>query len=51
MEAARFESEPYHEEAVLVRRCDDRGKVAGLKTPGLADYRDLIEALLRPAGR
>ena len=50
-EAARFESEPYHEEAVLVRRCDDRGKVAGLKTPGLADYRDLIEALLRPAGR
>ena len=44
-EAARFESQPYHREAVLVRRCDDLGKVAGLRTPGLADYRAMIEAL------
>jgi phosphonate degradation associated HDIG domain protein len=50
-EAARFESEPYHEEAILVRRCDDRGKVAGLETPGLADYRKLVETLSRPTGR
>ena len=43
--AARFEDEPFHREAVLVRRCDDQGKVAGLATAGLLDYRDMIEAL------
>jgi len=32
---------------VLVRRCDDEGKVAGLTTAGLLDYRDMIEALSR----
>jgi [1-hydroxy-2-(trimethylamino)ethyl]phosphonate dioxygenase len=42
-EAARFETERFHREAVLVRRCDDRGKVAGLRTPGLNDYRAMIE--------
>ena len=42
-EAARFETERFNREAVLVRRCDDRGKVAGLKTAGLADYRAMIE--------
>jgi [1-hydroxy-2-(trimethylamino)ethyl]phosphonate dioxygenase len=42
-EAARFETERFHREAVLVRRCDDRGKVAGLRTAGLADYRAMIE--------
>jgi len=43
-EAVRFESERFHREAVLVRRCDDQGKVAGLETAGLADYREMIEA-------
>jgi [1-hydroxy-2-(trimethylamino)ethyl]phosphonate dioxygenase len=49
-EAARFETEQFHREAVLVRRCDDRGKVAGLRTLGLTDYRGMIEewAALRP---
>jgi [1-hydroxy-2-(trimethylamino)ethyl]phosphonate dioxygenase len=42
-EARRFETERFNREAVLVRRCDDRGKVAGLRTPGLADYRGMIE--------
>ena len=42
-EAARFETERFSREAVLVRRCDDRGKVAGLRTAGLADYRAMIE--------
>jgi hypothetical protein len=28
-----------------VRRCDDQGKVAGLATPGLEDYRGWIEEL------
>jgi phosphonate degradation associated HDIG domain protein len=44
-EVAKFNTERYGSDAVLVRQCDDRGKVAGLKTPGLADYRPLIEAL------
>jgi predicted HD phosphohydrolase len=46
-EAARFEDEPFHRDAVLVRRCDDEGKVAGLATAGLLEYRALIEALSR----
>jgi phosphonate degradation associated HDIG domain protein len=49
-EAARFEDEPFHRDAVLVRRCDDAGKVAGLATAALLDYRDVIEALSRPCG-
>ena len=44
-EAARFETEAFHRDAVLVRRCDDRGKVAGLKTPRIEDYGPMIEAL------
>jgi predicted HD phosphohydrolase len=44
-EAARFETEPFHRDAVLIRRCDDRGKVAGLETPRIEDYRPMIEAL------
>jgi [1-hydroxy-2-(trimethylamino)ethyl]phosphonate dioxygenase len=46
-EAARFEGEPFHRDAVLVRRCDDEGKVAGLATAALPDYRDMIEGLSR----
>jgi phosphonate degradation associated HDIG domain protein len=42
-EVAQFETEPFHREAVRVRRCDDQGKIAGLATPALADYRALIE--------
>ena len=49
-EVARFETEPFFVDAVRVRRWDDQGKVAGLPTPGLADFRRLIDALqLRPA--
>jgi phosphonate degradation associated HDIG domain protein len=44
-EAARFENERFHQEAVLVRRCDDEGKVAGMQTLSLLDYRGMIEAL------
>lgn len=44
-EVARFETEPYHRDAVKVRQWDDQGKVAGLTTPTLADYRDWIEEL------
>jgi phosphonate degradation associated HDIG domain protein len=44
-EVAKFETEPFYKEAVRVRQWDDRGKVAGLRTPELGDYRALIEAL------
>jgi phosphonate degradation associated HDIG domain protein len=44
-EAARFESEPFHRDAVLIRRCDDRGKIAGLATPSIEDFAPMIEAL------
>jgi [1-hydroxy-2-(trimethylamino)ethyl]phosphonate dioxygenase len=46
-EVARFETERFHRDAVLVRRCDDQGKVAGLKTPRMEDYRAMIEGLAR----
>jgi [1-hydroxy-2-(trimethylamino)ethyl]phosphonate dioxygenase len=44
-EVAKFESERFHKEAVRIRQWDDQGKVAGLKTPELQDYRALIEEL------
>jgi gamma-butyrobetaine dioxygenase len=44
-EIAAFESEPYWREAVQVRRWDDEGKVAGLRTPDFRDYAALIERL------
>ena len=42
-ELLQFETERCHAEAIQVRRWDDQGKIAGLKTPGLAEYRGLIE--------
>jgi [1-hydroxy-2-(trimethylamino)ethyl]phosphonate dioxygenase len=50
-EIAAFESEPYWREAIQIRRWDDQGKVAGLKTPGFDHYRSLIDALERAAPR
>jgi phosphonate degradation associated HDIG domain protein len=44
-EVAQFETEQFHPQAVRVRRWDDQGKVKGLKTPGLEDYRSLIEGV------
>jgi phosphonate degradation associated HDIG domain protein len=38
-----FEAQPYHREAVQLRRYDDRAKIAGLSTPGLEHYVPLIE--------
>ncbi len=42
-EVSQFETERFYKEAVRVRQCDDQGKVAGLKTPSVVDYRSLIE--------
>ena len=44
-EVAGFETERFYKEAVRVRQWDDQGKVAGLKTPVLGDYRPLIDEL------
>jgi [1-hydroxy-2-(trimethylamino)ethyl]phosphonate dioxygenase len=49
-EVANFESEPYFNQAVSVRRWDDAGKVAGLATPPFDEYLQLIpQFLLRAA--
>jgi phosphonate degradation associated HDIG domain protein len=45
-EVAQFETEPFYQDAVRVRQWDDQGKIAGLKTPDLSDYRALIESLV-----
>jgi gamma-butyrobetaine dioxygenase len=45
-EVGSFEAEPGWREAVVVRRCDDRGKVAGFVTRRLEDYRGLLESLV-----
>jgi len=42
-EVLQFETQRYHTEAIRLRRWDDQGKVFGLKTPGLDEYRGLIE--------
>ena len=44
-EVAQFERERFRQEALRVRRWDDQGKVAGLKTPTLGDFAALIERL------
>jgi [1-hydroxy-2-(trimethylamino)ethyl]phosphonate dioxygenase len=49
LEVSRFEGESFHQDAVSVRRWDDRGKVPGLATSSLRDYRALIESLVVPA--
>jgi predicted HD phosphohydrolase len=43
-ETRAFEREPYYREAVRVRRWDDQGKVAGLATPPLEAYLELLDA-------
>lgn len=44
-EITAFQAEPYHREAIAVRRWDDQGKIAGLSTPGFTHYRGLIDRL------
>jgi predicted HD phosphohydrolase len=44
-EVALFRTERHHRQAVEVRRWDDRAKVVGLVTPGVADYAARIDRL------
>ncbi len=46
-EIETFESSPYHQSAVQVRRYDDDGKVAGLDIKPVGSYRDKLESLLQ----
>jgi phosphonate degradation associated HDIG domain protein len=43
--AANFAAEPFHRDAIRVRRWDDAGKMAGLVTPQLGDYAELVGRL------
>lgn len=47
-EAAAFESGPFWEEAVRLRRFDDAGKQPDLVVPGLETYFPLLQALAEP---
>jgi predicted HD phosphohydrolase len=49
-EVASFEAEPGYRDALVVRRCDDRGKVAGLATRRLEDYHGLLRSLAASGG-
>jgi phosphonate degradation associated HDIG domain protein len=44
-EIGAFRLEPFHRDAIQLRHFDDRGKIAGLRTPDFAYYRGLIEKL------
>jgi gamma-butyrobetaine dioxygenase len=45
-EVARFAANPAHAAALLLRRCDDRGKEFGTNVPPLGHYRSLLTGLL-----
>jgi [1-hydroxy-2-(trimethylamino)ethyl]phosphonate dioxygenase len=45
-EIAAFEANPYHREAVRVRRWDDEGKVPGRKTRTFKDYAGLLQKVV-----
>jgi phosphonate degradation associated HDIG domain protein len=46
-EIAIFRLEPFQRDAIELRRFDDRGKLAGLRTPEFVHYRGLIDAVSR----
>jgi [1-hydroxy-2-(trimethylamino)ethyl]phosphonate dioxygenase len=50
-EVAAFETEPYFADAVRVRRWDDQGKLVGLTTAHLTEYRSLLERLGNASAR
>jgi len=46
-EVRRFEANPFHRDAVGLRRWDDQAKVVGLDPPGLDHYRERLAAVWR----
>jgi predicted HD phosphohydrolase len=49
-QAAAFAARPAFEAAIILRRCDDRGKDTQLGSRTLEDYRGLLAACLRQPG-
>ena len=45
-EQAAFEKNPYLDKILLVRRCDDKGKVSGLEVPPLYHYLPMMRRVL-----
>lgn len=45
-EAQTFLSKPYAEDAIRLRRWDDKAKVAGLRTPGLDHFMKVVERVM-----
>jgi predicted HD phosphohydrolase len=48
-DAREFESEPYFDLAVRVRRYDDMGKLPDMVTPGLDSFIPLLQTFVRTA--
>jgi len=48
VEIARFEALPFAQDAVRLRRWDDRAKTPGMHTPALGYYLALADELRRP---
>lgn len=46
-ECTQFESSPYFQGAISLRRWDDSAKVPGLPVPALAEYRSILASLAR----
>jgi len=46
-ERTQFESNPFYQDAIRLRRWDDTAKIPGLKVPGLDHYRNQLEAAAR----
>ena len=44
-ELLQFEAQRYFKDAIRLRRWDDQGRISGLQTPGLSEYRELIQEL------
>ncbi len=47
LEAGTFARHPFADDAVRLRRWDDRGKIAGIEVPPFGTYRPAIERLAR----
>lgn len=48
-EAAEFLRQPFAEQAVALRRYDDRAKIRGLETPTIDYFRPHLRAVIRPS--
>lgn len=47
-EAAEFEADPWHSDAVAIRYADDLGKTRGAEVPGLQTWRELVLKYIKP---